>query len=115
MANAEEPPPLLHPNMVEIYRQRIVALYESLQDQDGKAEAAEVSRTLVDQVTLVSDQDELAIVLRGDLAAILTFAAGKKKPDFLLEAGLLGELVSPASLVAGRRNHRYRHSLMVVI
>ncbi|RWL19282.1 MAG: hypothetical protein E5X68_32370, partial [Mesorhizobium sp.] len=29
--NAEEPPPLLHPNMAEIYRQRIAALHESLQ------------------------------------------------------------------------------------
>lgn len=70
LANAEEPPPLLHPNMAEIYRQRIGVLYESLQNEDGKAEAAEVFRTLIDQVTLVPDEAELAIVLRGDLAAI---------------------------------------------
>jgi hypothetical protein len=66
LANAEEPPPLLHPNMAEIYRQRIAALYENLQNDDEKAEAAEVFRTLVDQVTLVPDEAELAIVLRGD-------------------------------------------------
>jgi site-specific DNA recombinase len=101
LANAEEPPPLLHPNMAEIYRQRIAALYESLQSEDDTAEAAEVFRTLVDQVTLVPDETELTIVLRGDLAAILTFAAAKKKPDFLSEAGLLGDLVSPVSVVAG--------------
>ncbi|MET4023205.1 hypothetical protein ABIB73_007234 [Bradyrhizobium sp. F1.4.3] len=64
LANAEEPPPLLHPNMAEIYRQRIAALYESLQNEDGKTEygkteAAEVFRTLVDQVTLVPDKAEL--------------------------------------------------------
>ena len=53
------------------------------------ADAAELCRTLVDQVTLVPDAEELAIVLRGDLAAILRFAAGKKNPDFLSEAGLL--------------------------
>ena len=40
-------------------------------------------------ITLVSDQDELAIVPRGDLAAILRFAAGKEKPDILSEAGFL--------------------------
>jgi hypothetical protein len=56
--------------MAEIYRQRITALYESLRDEDGKVEAAAVFRTLVDQVTLMPDAEELAIVLRGDLAAI---------------------------------------------
>ena len=101
LANADEPPPLLHPNMAEIYRQRIAALYENLRNEDGKAEAAEVFRTLIDQVTLMPDEDELAIVLRGDLAAILRFAANKKNPDVLSEAGVLGALLSQESLVAG--------------
>jgi site-specific DNA recombinase len=101
LANAKEPPPLLHPNMAEIYRQRIAALYESLQSEEEKAEAAEVFRTLVDQVTLVPEAEQLAIVLRGDLAAILRFAAGKKNPDFLSEAGALDGLLSQASVVAG--------------
>ena len=87
LADAEEPPPLLHPNMAEIYRQRIAALYASLQNEDGKAEAAEVFRTLVDQVTLVPDEVELAIVLRGDLAAILRFAANKKNPTSFRKPG----------------------------
>ena len=52
-------------------------------------------------MTLVPDGDELAIVLRGDLAAILTFASANKTPAFLAEAGVLGDLVSPGSLVAG--------------
>jgi site-specific DNA recombinase len=101
LAIAEEPPPLLHPHMAEIYRQRISTLYESLQDQRAKAEAAEIFRSLIDQVMLVPDKDDLAIVLRGDLAAMLSFAAGKRKPGFLPEAGLLGDLVSPVSVVAG--------------
>ncbi|WP_349253147.1 hypothetical protein [Bradyrhizobium sp. CIAT3101] len=101
LANGEEPPPLLHPNMAEIYRQRVAALYESLQSDDDKGEAAEVFRTLVDQVTLMPEAEELAIVLRGDLAAILRFAAGKKNPDFLSEAGALNGLLSQASVVAG--------------
>ena len=101
LAEAVEPPLLLHPNMAEIYRQRISTLYESLQSEDGKDEAAEVFRTLIDQVTLVPDEGELAIVLRGDLAAILRFAANKKNPDVLSEAGVLGALLSQESLVAG--------------
>jgi hypothetical protein len=35
----------------------------------------------------VTEEEELAIVLRGDLAAILRFMAGKN-PDFLSDAGL---------------------------
>ncbi|UFX44297.1 MULTISPECIES: hypothetical protein [Bradyrhizobium] len=57
-------------------------------------------RTLIDQVTLVLDGEQLAIVLRGDLAAILRFAADKKNPDFLSEAWALDGLLSQTSVVA---------------
>jgi site-specific DNA recombinase len=100
LANAEAAPPLLHPNMAEIFRRRISALHESLQAEDGKAEAAELFRTLIDQVTLVPEDGPLAIALRGDLAAILRFAAGKKNPA-LDEGGALAGLLSQESLVAG--------------
>ena len=106
LANADEPPPLLHPNMAALYAQRIGQLYEHLQDEDGRARAAETFRSLIDQVTLVPDNGELAIVLRGDLGAILRFAAGKKNPDFLAEAEALDNLLSQGSLVAGVRNRR---------
>lgn len=65
LANAEETPPLRHPNIAEVFWQRISALRESLRDEDGKAEAVEVFRTLIDQVRLVLDDGRLAIVLRG--------------------------------------------------
>ena len=81
LTNAKEPPPLLHPNMASLYAQRIGQLYEHLQDADGRTQAAEAFRSLVDQVTLVPDNGELAIVLRGDLGAILRFAAGRKNPE----------------------------------
>ncbi len=66
-----------------------------------KAKAAEVFRTLVDQVMMVPDNGELAIILRGDLAAILRFVAGKKNPDILTEAGVMAKLLSQGSMVAG--------------
>jgi hypothetical protein len=74
--------------MAVIYLHRISTLYESLQSEDGKAETAEVFRTLVDQVTLVPNEAELAILLRGDLAAILRFVANKKNPAPLSESGI---------------------------
>ena len=106
LANADEPPPLLHPNMAQIYQDRIRQLYENLQREEERAQAAEVFRSLVDQVTLIPEDGELAIVLRGDLGAILRFAAGKKNPDFLSEAEAFDNLLSQGSLVAGGRNRR---------
>jgi hypothetical protein len=99
-----EPIPLLHPNLAAIYRERIARLCDSLNDDEGMPQAAEVLRSLIDQIRLVPDDGKLVIALRGDLAAILTFASNKKRPDLLSEAGLLGDLLSPVSLVAGTRN-----------
>jgi site-specific DNA recombinase len=63
-------------------------------------------RSLVSEVTLVADIGALAIILRGDLGAILRFAAGRKVPGFLSESEALDNLLSPDSLVAGTRNRR---------
>ena len=100
IATAEAPPPLLHPNMSKIYRERVSALAESLARAEDKAEAAEVLRTLIDQITLVPDGEELAIELRGDLAGILRLGK-QEETDFLSEAGALDDLLSQLSLVAG--------------
>ncbi len=103
LAEAEEPPPLLHPSLAEVYRTRIGALSEALGREDTRAEAAQVVRSLVSAIELVPEGGQLAIVLRGDLAALLSFAAdGNKKPGALCgAAGLLGDLRPPGSLVAG--------------
>ncbi|MBB2198800.1 recombinase family protein [Gluconacetobacter sp. 1c LMG 22058] len=101
LANTEEPPPLLHPNMAEIYQQRIASLYESLQAEETKTEAVERLRTLVSQITLQPTDGELAIILRGDLAAILQFAAHKKNATVHPDSGVLDAFVSQVSLVAG--------------
>ena len=53
------------------------------------------------QMTLVPENGELAITLRGDLAGMLRFAASKKNPGFLSEAGVLDGLLSQGSLIAG--------------
>ena len=53
----------------------------------------------------------LSIILRGDLGAILRFAAGQQNPDFLSEAEALDNLLSQGSLVAGGRNKRSRRAV----
>jgi site-specific DNA recombinase len=76
--------------------QRVAALNEALQDEGSKAEAFEVLRSLIDRVTLGPEDGQLAIELRGDLAAMLTFAANKKRP-----AHERVDLEAQLSLVAG--------------
>lgn len=105
IASMDEPLPLLHPNMAEIYRSRVAALHEALLRDETKAEAAETIRALVDQVVLVPENGELAIMLKGDLSAMLSFTTDKKKPGIDLRAGHSGDSGSPGSLVAGTRNH----------
>ena len=87
--------------MVEIYRQRVAALHETLQDETTKLRAAEVFRSLVDQVTLVPENGALSIVWRGDLAAMLSFAAAEKKSGSSPDADLPEAVLSQLSLVAG--------------
>lgn len=102
--NADEPPPLLHPNMARMYQDRIAKLCENLQSEEDRGAAVDVLRSLVDEISLVPENGELSIVLRGDLGAILRFAAGKQNPDFLSEAEALDNLLSQKSLVAGGRS-----------
>ena len=99
--NADEPPPLLHPNMAQMYQNRIAKLCENLQSEEDRGAAVDVLRSLVDEISLVPENGELSIVLRGDLGAILRFAAGKQNPDFLSEVEALDNLLSQKSLVAG--------------
>ena len=87
--------------MAGTYRSRIAALQEALYDPACRSAAIETLRTLVDRVDLVPENGELAIVLRGDLAAMLSFAANKK-PGTISGTGF-SVLASQASLVAGAR------------
>jgi site-specific DNA recombinase len=108
LANVHEPPPLLHPNMAEVWRQRIAGLHEALQEPAEKARAFEVLRSIIERVTLVPEDGHLAIVLSGDLAAMLAFSANKKRSPTER-----GDVEAQLSLVAGARNHLYRTSLAV--
>ena len=65
--NAEEPPPLRHPNLAKFYHEEIAALHDQLGNEETRAQAADKLRTLVNRIDLVPDGAELVIVLRGDL------------------------------------------------
>ena len=82
LAEADEPPPLLHPSMALQYRKRVQQLYDALQDEDeGKRiEAADTLRSLVDQIVLTPVDGKVEIDVQGDLAGILMISAQTKNP-----------------------------------
>jgi site-specific DNA recombinase len=65
LAAADEPPPLLHPGMAHLYRQKVTGLADALERQETRAEAAESIRGLIDAIVLTPDQGELQIELKG--------------------------------------------------
>ena len=102
LADADEPPPLLHPSLAEVYRARIDALSTALGREDTREAAAEIVRSLVSGIELTPEGGELAITLRGDLAAMLSVTSDSKsagQPGRV--AGGVCAYLAQASLVAG--------------
>jgi hypothetical protein len=98
---ADEPPPLLHPSMADLYRSKVEELAAALQREDTRLEASEMLRGLIDSIVLIPDEGQLRIELRGNLAAMLTAAQKtKRSPE-------TGDLHVPIQLVAGACNRRY--------
>ena len=95
LAAADEPPPLLHPGMAELYRQKVTNLAQALEHPETRTEAAEAIRGLVDAIMLVPTEGELRIELKGNLAAMLSAAENaKRSPE-------TGDLLLQVAMVAG--------------
>jgi site-specific DNA recombinase len=82
LETAEEPPPLLHPEMAGAYRREVAALHEALHgaSEADRALAGEAIRQLVEAIVLTPDEEGLEIDVRGDLAGILSIATQRKPP-----------------------------------
>ncbi|AZO41540.1 hypothetical protein EJ076_10745 [Mesorhizobium sp. M7D.F.Ca.US.005.01.1.1] len=80
MAEAPADMPDVHPNIANIYRIRVVAFAEALNDTVGGREAAEALRSLIGEVVLSpgSKRGEVIAELRGELIGILDFASPRQ-------------------------------------
>ena len=118
LESADEPPPLLHPEMAELYRQKVTDLALALEHSDMRTEAAESSRGLIDAIVLTpaagaleaqvvrrgrrraqaeagGQESGLQIELRGNLAAMLSAAQNAtRSPE-------TGDLELQIAMVAG--------------
>jgi hypothetical protein len=104
-----EPEPVrLHPNIAEHYVAKVSDLRNYLNEEDARMEAAQILRSLVDEIRLHPIDGKLQIELIGDLASLLGFAetkgSGNKKP------GSSGDPGRTKWLVAGAGCHLYRTS-----
>jgi hypothetical protein len=52
---AAEPPPLLHPNMADLYREKVTQLAQGLQHDESRTGAAEALRSLVNAIILTPE------------------------------------------------------------
>lgn len=79
LAEADEPPPLLHPSMASYYRIQVAELYDALQEasEAKRMTAAHLIRSLVQEIILTPGEDELLIDVRGDLGGILGISLKK--------------------------------------
>ena len=76
------PPKLaLHPNLPELYRRKVTELQSLLTDEQTRAEAHEVIRSLIDRVEVHAGErrGKADVVLVGALARILEFASPQSK------------------------------------
>ena len=84
VADANEEPVLIHPNMAKVYREKMAQLTEALTDESRRAEAVDLIRGLVDKIVLspteIDGKQTLAADLHGHLAGILSLSAKTKKP-----------------------------------
>lgn len=91
----------LHPEMAELYRQKVTTLAQALQEPETRVEATEALRGLIDAIILTPRAGELRIDLKGNLAAMLSAATNaKRSPE-------TGDLSLQVEMVAGARNQRY--------
>jgi hypothetical protein len=113
LANAKLPAPRLHPNLAEVYRQRMARLAEVLAEDDN-AEAREMVRGLVETIRLLPQDGSLRIELRGELGGelggILRFAdpETRKRPGDVAEA-ILSQVKRDAGTGFGLWRTRLRH------
>ena len=69
-------PGLLTPDLGRVYREKVEQLTAAFEDDALKARAFERLRALIETVVLTTEDGDLAIDLRGELASMLSLCAG---------------------------------------
>ena len=74
---APAPPPVrLHPNLAQLYREKVGELHSALSEPEMRTEALELIRGLIDRVELHPNADGFRIELIGEIANMVTLSTG---------------------------------------
>lgn len=82
---------LLHPKMGARYRQAVTNLRQALDRKDGRPEAVEILRSLIDRIVLNPDKAATKgylIDIEGELAGTLSLCAANKNAADVSESGI---------------------------
>ena len=84
LKNSAEPAgPAIHPNLAQLYRDKVLRLEEELCDPELAAEAKSVLRSMIKTICITpgAKRGEVNLDLHGELATILAIVEGKKNRD----------------------------------
>lgn len=102
LAVADEARPFLHPNMADLYREKVAGLAGALEHPETRPEATETLRGVIDEIVVNPVDGTLQIELKGNLAAMPGVAQNAKR------SAETGDLSLQIALVAGARQKLYR-------
>ena len=103
IAAAPQPAPRLHPNLAELYRQKVANLRAALTDPTTRTEALNILRGLVERVMVTAVAGGFEIELVGEIAHIVAMAAGSRNGNAASgEAAVSGVFASSVKVFAGR-------------
>lgn len=91
--------PHLHPNLAELYRQKVVALHDAFKAPATRDEAIGILRGLLERVTIIPQRQGLEIELVGDLARMIALPEGSGGASVAV-------FERSVKLVAGTRHRR---------
>jgi len=100
--SAVAPPPLLHPNLAEIYRDRVARLHEAFTDETTRTEATDLLRGLIDRVLLHPGEHGPEFELVGDIAAMVEITLPKNGNAARERAAVSETFRRSVKVVAGR-------------
>ena len=82
-APVEAPLPAIHPNLTQLYRDKVARLEVELADPEIAAEAKSVLRSLIKTIKITPGprRGKVELELQGELASILAMAQGKRNKD----------------------------------
>jgi hypothetical protein len=98
-------PVRLHPNLAQIYRQKVEQLQRALEDSEIRDEAVHILRGLIEYVSIGPIENGLEIEIVGEIAKMveLGIRTNTKQPH------LDERSIRSVKVVAGARNQRCLH------